>query len=738
MNRRVPVVFQTNRVECGVACLAMVLNHYGHEISLREVRDRCSMGGGGASAGGLARAARALGMRAVGHRATPELFETLPLPAIAHWAGDHFVVVERVEARHVHLVDPQLGRRRLTHTEFRAGLGAVAIGLTPGPGFERRRADIEPFWRTYARSLLALPGTRSLLAQVLLATLVLQLVGLAMPLLVRTVVDDLDVLRGSSQLALLGAGIAIIAVGQLAAGYLRSGLVLYLQGRLDTQAMLGFCAHLLRLPLRYFQQRSTGDIATRIGSIVSLREQLTGQTLTSVLDATTVLVYLAVLFSIDVATALGVAVVIGIELALLTRTTRHVRERMAADISAHAEEQGNLVEMLEGIATLKSAAAEGRAFDRWAQLYVAWMRATLRRGHATAVVESLAGTLRVVTPLIVLWLGTARVLAGGMSTGTMLAITWMAASVVAPLSALVTNGQRLQLAGAYLQRLADVMESQPEFPEAPPGPARRLRGALEVDDMTFRYDREGTPALQGVSLRVEPGQRVAVVGATGAGKTTLGLLLLGLHEPSEGVIRLDGVPLGSLDPRVVRRTIGVVLQEPFVFTGSVHENIAFHDPSISREDVVAAARVAALDEEIAALPRGYDTRLSERGTGLSGGQRQRLALARAVLGNPAVLLLDEATSHLDTVTEARVHRNLGALGCSQIIIAHRLSTVRDADLIVMLDRGRVIERGTHRDLLARGGKYATLIGDQMRGGDWNEGVRNGSEGDRHGSARGAR
>jgi ABC-type bacteriocin/lantibiotic exporter with double-glycine peptidase domain len=345
------------------------------------------------------------------------------------------------------------------------------------------------------------------------------------------------------------------------------------------------------------------------------------------------------------------------------------------------------------------------------------MQAGVRRAHVATLIETSMMALRIAAPTVLLLLGAALVLEGRMSLGSMLALNALAASFLGPLSTLVSSAQSMQVVGAHLDRIADVLDAAPEQDPTrvrPIAPHQRI-GRLEMRHVSFRYQPSAPLALNDVSLSIEPGQKIGIVGRTGSGKSTLGKLLLGLYPPTEGVVSCDGVPLGDLDVHALRGRFGVVLQESFLFSGSIRGNIALLDPTLSLEDTMHAARLAAMHDEIERLPMGYETILSEGGTGLSGGQRQRLSIARALAVRPEVLLLDEATSHLDVLTEESVDANLASLECTRIVIAHRLSTIRGADCILVMEDGRIVERGTHEALVKHGGIYADLVREQTQG-----------------------
>jgi ABC-type bacteriocin/lantibiotic exporter with double-glycine peptidase domain len=437
---------------------------------------------------------------------------------------------------------------------------------------------------------------------------------------------------------------------------------------------------------------------------------LTGQILSALLDGPLAIGYLILVFIRDPlfgACLVGIALV---QIILLLATTRRINYLAQQELTALSATQSHLIQAIGGIETLKASGAEEHAVEQWSKNFTAQLNADVKGGITKGLLEAALGAIRVLAPLGLLWVGAWRIFDGGLTLGALLALNAIAVAALTPLSSLMSSLQSLQQAGAHFDRLSDILASEPEPTDGIE--VLRLRGAVELRNVGFRYDPRAPWTVEDVSLKIAPGQKVALVGASGSGKSTLARLLLALYMPTTGEIRYDGVPVSELNLRTLRRQFGVVTQAPSLFTGTIRENIALTDPEASFARVAEAARVARLDDEIRQMPMGYETMLTE-GAGLSGGQRQRLALARALLSlAPKILLLDEATSNLDSESEAAIESHLAQLTQTRIVIAHRLSTIRDADLILVVDGGHIVERGTHDRLLASGGRYASLLAAQ--------------------------
>jgi ABC-type bacteriocin/lantibiotic exporter with double-glycine peptidase domain len=700
-------------VECGAACLAMVLSHHGRKTSVAECRENCEIGRDGVRAESLARAAISFGLEVKAYSGGSEGLRTVPLPLIAHWNSNHFVVVEDLSDHQVRIVDPAAGRRLLSPGEFGSGFTGIALVLEPGPGFQRRNRRSQTLWINYLRSMLGAGSTARTLLHVLAASLMLQLLGLVFPLATKLIVDHVLPRRLDQVMPAIGVGLLAFVVAQASISYLRSVLMINLRARLDSDLMTRFLAHLLSLPFSFFQHRPTGDLLMRLGSNSLIRDMLTSQILAMLLDSLFLVVYLVMLIALEPVLALMVSSVGALQILVLLAGRNRIRDLTRRDLAARSEEQSYLVEAINGIAVLKSSGAEGRAFDRWSRLFAAQLDTSVRRSRFSAVLEAAFGTLRTASPLLLLWAGAFFILDGRTSLGTVLAVNALAAALLSPLTTLVSGAYQLQMVGASLERVADVLESEPEQHPRHPLRSDGISGRIELRNVSFRYDAASEFVVYEATLKLAPGQKVAIVGPTGSGKTTLAMLLLGLLRPTTGQVLFDDIPLEEFDVRSLRDQIGVVLQEPFLFSASIRDNIALTNPDIEPGKIIAAAKMAGIHNEISRMPMGYETLVAEGGSALSGGQRQRLAIARALVRRPPVLLLDEATSHLDAAVEEVVDRNLSALPATRIVIAHRLSTIRNAALILVMDRGRVVERGSHDELIALGGFYTKLAGIQL-------------------------
>lgn len=702
---RVPYVQQLEAADCGAACLAMVLGYFGHDASVASVRDALAVSGAGVSARALIDGGALFGLSGSGVKIELEALGHLPRGSILHWSFGHWIVFDRVESKGVRVVDPAGGRRLVPIEKFRKKFTGVALVFEPNSRFvarERRRTSVWP----YVRGLLS---DRELVAPVLLMTGLLQLVGMMLPVVTGLVVDSV-VPRSDYSLLAIVSGAAVAAVGfGLAASLLRTFLLVRLRTRLDFRLATKFIDHLASLPYAFFQRRQAGDLMLRVNSNAQIREFLTSNVVSGLLDAVLAAGYVVMIAVLSPAMAGAVLLLGAARLVVLFTIRRRLTESMVAQLDASARSQGYLAELLAGIETLKAAGRERMAVERWTTLYTGELEEAAHRSRLDGTAQAVLSALDGASPIVVLALGAMLTISTDLSLGTMLALVAMGTAFVAPLTALVNSGAQLSLLTAYVERVEDVLEAEPEQGSSDKQAPTRLHGQITATRVSFRYGPRQPLVLQDVDIEIRPGQTVAIVGESGSGKTTIANLLLGLYLPTEGEIRFDGQSIRDLDLTSLRRRVGVVSQHPYLFAGTVRENITLGDDSVPLSRVVAAARLANIHDEIMRLPMRYESLLPDRGASLSGGQRQRIALARAVLSRPSILLLDEATSALDARTEAEITRSVERLQCTRIVIAHRLSTIARADLIIVLHEGRVVETGSHDDLLRRGHVYRSLI-----------------------------
>ena len=701
---------QLTQSECGMACLAMVLTYYGKPVRIEELRQLHASDRSGMTAQDILTLGGHYGLRGRGVSLEIDELELLDRGAILHWNFDHFVVFDKLEKDTVHIVDPGAGRRRVPMEQFRRSFTGVALLLEPSDEFTPAAALEKRTW-WYVKQLL---GHAGLWSRIVITSLLLQLFSLAVPVLTGAIVDRIVPRSDYHLLLVVGGGLLSLVVFQFLSSLVRAHLLLDLRTRFDIRMTLGFIDHLLELPYAFFQHRAVGDLMTRLNSTTAIRQLLTSGALSGLVDGTFVTLYLILLLVASPLMGLVVLALGAIQVAVFVFSRRRRRELMAQELESTTRAGAYTVQVLSGIETLKAMGREDRAVQHWSNLFVDNLNAALGRGQLGALVDAVISSLRLASPLIVLCLGALQVLSGDLSLGTMLALNALAAGFFAPLSTLVSTAGELQLVESYAERLDDVFNAAPEQDRTKVKQVDRLRGRIELEGVSFRYGPLSPMVVQNVSLRIEPVQFVALVGKSGSGKSTLASLLAGLYPPTSGRILYDGVDLAELDFRSIRQKLGIVTQRPYLFNQSIRQNIAAADPSVPLEKVVEAAKIACIHEEILEMPLGYNTILQEGGGSVSGGQRQRIALARALLSNPAILLLDEATSALDAVTEKAVQAELAKLQCTRIIIAHRLSTIAEADLLLVMDQGRVIEQGTHGQLISRGGAYEKLVSAQLQ------------------------
>ncbi|WP_345944934.1 NHLP family bacteriocin export ABC transporter peptidase/permease/ATPase subunit [Streptomyces albus subsp. chlorinus] len=709
---RTPTVLQMEAVECGAAALAMVLGHYGRHVPLEELRIACGVSRDGSRASSLLKAARGYGLTAKGMQMEPEALAGVRAPAVLFWEFNHYVVFEgtgrRLGRRGVHINDPASGRRFVPMEEFDTSFTGVVLTFAPGDTFREggRRPGV----------LAALParlrGTSGAMAAALVASVLLVVVGAAVPALSRTYIDTFVFGARDSLLGVLFAamGAAVVLTAVLTA--LQQGNLLRARLISSTLSSARFLGHLLRLPVTFFAQRSPADLVQRLQSNDTVAETLARDLAAAGVDAVVVVAYAVLLWTYDPQLTLvgvGIALLNVVAMRVVIRLRATGTQRLRADRARLTNTSYSGLQLIE---TMKATGGEAGYFRRWAGQHATTLEVQQRLGVPSAALAVVAPTLASLNSAVILLVGGTRAVEGAITAGLLVAFQALVTSFTAPLTRLNSVAGRIQDFAADVTRLKDV-EAFPADPlhtrPEPAAGARRLAGHVTLENVTFGYNPLDAPLLTGLSLTVGPGRQVALVGGSGSGKSTVSRLLAGLYTPWEGVIRIDGRRLEDLPRGALAASVSFVDQDVFLFEGTVRDNVALWDPSVPDEAVEAALRDAAVYEDVARRPGGPHSRVEQDGRNFSGGQRQRLEIARALVREPSILVLDEVTSALDAETEAVIIDNLRRRGCACVVIAHRLSTVRDSDEIVVLDRGTVVERGRHEHLLAAGGAYARLV-----------------------------
>ncbi len=709
---KTPVVLQMEAAECGAASLGIILGYYKKYLPLEKLRELCSVSRNGSNAGNVLTAAESLGMKAEGFTHAPEELRSLQPPFIIHWNFHHFLVYEGWDEKsgEVFLNDPAVGHRSVSWEEFEGSFTGVTLILRPGEAFVQD-GEPESIWGTLLHSLLE---DRRAVAFILGVGFCLSLVNLGVPLVNQTFLDDVLAYTHREWLfdVLLALGVALVLT--LTLNFLRAWCLLRWQGQMTIESSAAFLSYVLKLPVSFFQTRYSGEIASRVQLNETIANFVTGQLAMTVLDIGIAVFYLTLLFLYSVKLTIIGVIFTAINIFVTCASYQWLKEQQMKLQQEQGRLYGISVAGISAVETLKANGNEEDFFIKWADANARFLSMMQRQEYYSQFISFVPAALAGVNGAIIMAEGGFSIMDGFMSLGIFVAFQSLMSNFQSPVDRLTGMSQNIQQTHSQLMKINDVyrypLDPEKELDEETMRrvPAK-LSGRLELQKVSFGYSHASPALIKKFNLSLEPGRRVAIVGRSGSGKSTLAKIVCGLYQPWSGEILFDGISCKDIPREVFAQSVAVVEQEIFLLEGTVAENIALFNPNVPRRDIIQAAKDAMIHDDIVLMRGGYDARLEEGGYNLSGGQRQRLEIARALAANPSLLILDEATSALDPVTEQAVMQNVRRRGCACLIVAHRLSTIRDCDEIIVMKKGRVVERGTHESLLAEDGFYKTLI-----------------------------
>ena len=707
---KVPTILQMEATECGAASLSMILAHYNLWLPLEKLRQECGVNRDGSKASCVIRAARNRGCNANGYRWNADrLKEVSEFPLIIHWEFNHFVVLEGIKGDTVYLNDPAMGRRTVKWDEFRTSYTGVALRVVPNENFkpEGRRYNI---FKAVAEKL---SQDKWAVLFILLLNLGMIIPGLASPVFSQIFLDDILTKKHPDWMFnfCLAMTVSFLVCGVM--NWLQAVILTRWQRKLTLADSSSFFWHLLRLPMQFFNQRYAAEVASRVNFNESIAGVLSGPAATAVLNLLVAIFYLLLLLQYNVTLTIIGVFFSSIDMIVFFALRRHLTDLNMKIQQDAGKCYGVTMNGLSMIETIKANGNESDFFSKWAgyraKVLSASQDAALWQMTSTIIPTLLGG----INGALIMTLGGFSIMDGAMTAGMFMAFQNLMGSFQAPVNALLSLGSTLQSTEMQMQRLDDVRRYEIDDlncrDEEISGTVERLSGELELRNISFGYSPLEKPLLNNFFLHIRPGHWVAVVGASGSGKSTVAKIVTGIYEEWRGQVLFDGKIRREIPRAAIVNSVAAVDQDIFQITGTITENLTLFDSSVEKADVIQAAKDACIHDDILQLDKGYDAEVSEGGLNFSGGQRQRLEIARALAVNPSLLILDEATSALDPMTEQTVLENIRHRGCSCLIVAHRLSTIRDADEIIVLSQGNVVERGTHREMIQHDGPYRRLI-----------------------------
>ncbi len=705
---------QTNNqtIDTGLACLILLSRFHNQPADPEQLRHELAVKSEEQfTKSQILRAAKLLKLKAKSFKSSFEKIHKIALPCMGIDKSGNFFIVARANEEQVLIQDPTEQRpKTLSFDEFESLWSGEVIlvakrSLLPGM---TGKFDISWF-------IPSIIKYKKLLYDVLLASFFIQILALVTPIFFQVVIDKVLAHQGLSTLDVLCIGLFVVSLFEILLGGLRTYLFSHTTNRVDVELGSKLYRHLMGLPVGYFLSRQVGNIVAKVRELDTIRNFITGSSLTLVIDIFFSFVFLTIMYFYSSTLFWVVALSIPGYIILSIIVTPILRKRLDEKFQRGAENQAFLVESVSGVETVKSLALEPQMRKKWEDQLAGYVSSSFKATNLGNVSSQLAGFINKITMLLILWFGARLVIQGEISVGQLIAFNMFAGRVSGPILRLVQLWQDFQQAGISIQRLGDILNT-PTEPGYNPNRATlpNMEGRVLFENLNFRYKADGPLILNNINLEVKPGEVIGIVGRSGSGKSTLTKLLQRLYVPEEGRVIVDSVDIALIEPSWLRRQVGVVLQENFLFSKTIRENIALANPGMPMERVIHAAKLAGAHEFIMELPETYDTVLVEQGGNLSGGQRQRLAIARALINNPKILIFDEATSALDYESERIIQNNMQEIckGRTVFIIAHRLSTVRRTNRIIVMEKGQIIEQGTHEELLQRRGSYAKLHSHQ--------------------------